>query len=273
MISVLASLLLGAFQQQVTTRAAVKLESSETASRLFAEAEPDVVLRGRTATLVVRGRDLASLKTLTVSPAAGITVHSITPLPKRSDGTAAVQVELEIAGDAEPGERSLLLTDPPRVMTSSGVRPGSDSLTARVNELASKVIREQATPSEAGWLYVNSHELLVTAVTLGTGKSSEVLITVTDAAGDLETPVARATGDVVFLNSSDLLTSEARCGRDMIDSVLDDARVKDSRPGSVTLAARLARDELPAHSMCTLRVRVRDKAHNTSPWFSTRGMK
>ena len=274
MTGVLASLLLAVTQAPVITRAEVKPGSPDATAILFAEAEPDVVLRGRTATLVVRGRDLISLKTLTIEPAAGISVRAITPLPARPDGSAAVRVELAVEAAAEPGERALLLTDPPKLMTASGVRPGGDSMSARVSELAQKVLQEQTTPSEAGWLYVNSHELLVTGVTIGTGEPREVVITVSDPAGDLETPAAPpSSGGIVFLNSSDLLISEARCGQDVIDSVLDDARVKASRPGTVTLVARLSREELPGNAACTLRVRVRDKAHNTSPWFTTKGIK
>jgi hypothetical protein len=269
-IAVLAGLLLGAPLQQVTTRSTLNLELPDSA-RPFAEAEPDVLLRGRTATVVVRGRDLAALKTLTIGSPAGITIRSIIPLASSGKGVAAVRVELTVAADAEPGEHALRLTIAPEIQSSAGLRPGGDSLKGTVGEAIGKVMQQGAEPEEYGWIYVNSHDLLVTDVKRGRG--DEVLITASDPEGDLETPtLAATTGDLVLVTGSDLVTSEARCGGDVIDSVLDDARVKEARAGRVLLAATLAREALPEGTACTVRVRVRDKAKNTSPWFTMKGI-
>jgi len=270
MIPLLAALLLVAPTQTPTlTRAPARPAAAALGTEPFAEAEPDVVLRGRTLTIVVRGRDLESLKTLQLSPPGGVEIRSITPLPSRADQSAAVSVELAVAASAEPGERVLLLTVPPQISTSSATRPGDDSTARAMEAMVRTLVKDRTPPLETGSLYINSHELAVTAVTVGIGESREVRITVTDAVGDLRTPATGSAGIVVVSGFSELLASEARCASDVIDGVLDEAEVKETGAGTVILVARLMHLP-PVSGTCTLRVRVYDQAHNTSPWFTTK---
>lgn len=239
------------------------------------DAEPDVVLRGRSARLVLRGRDTTSLKTLQVSPPDGITIRAITPLPARRDGSAAVSVDLMVDAAANPGERTLVLTTAAVIYTASGRRSGADSVAGAMDALLTSMTRDRTHSDDAGVLYVNSHEITITGVVVGKGETREVRITATDATGDVETPPAAvatgASGAAITLvpASSELVISEARCGRDIYDSVLEDAVVRETRSGSVLVTASLPALTLEGAGACTLRVRVRDKAGNTSPWFTT----
>jgi hypothetical protein len=277
MIAFVAGLLMAApVQAPVITRATPKQPETEASAEPFADAEPDVVVRGRSVKLVVKGRDAASLKTLSVSPPEGVTLGAITPLPTRADGSAAVAVEVTVDAGASPGERALMLTAAPKISSSSSARPGNDSASKAMAAMMEALIRDQTKPAEAGVLYINSHEIVVSGVEVGKGPRREVRVIVTDTADDVESPassggsVAPANGIVVMSLNAELIRSEARCGNDVYDGVLDDARVTQTRIGSAVLVATLF--TVPPHGpgSCTLRVRVHDTAGNTSPWFTSK---
>lgn len=265
---------ISAFPEQAptVTVAAPKQRPAAVTADPFADPEPDVVVRGRTVKLVVRGRDAASLKTLQVSPPDDITLRSVTALPARSDGSVAVSVELLVGAAAEPGERALLLTVAPAITTSSSTRSGGDSVSKAMDALLATVTRDRTEAVEAGTLYINSHAIAVSGVAISRDQPREVHVFVTDANGDLEEPApARipATGITQLRFSAELVVSEARCGREVFDSPLDDAMVREAKAGTAVVVAMLDTTPMQRAGTCSLRVRVRDAAGNTSPWFTT----
>lgn len=275
MLTLLAALIVLPAQGTTLTTGVPKQPPARAGTEVFAEAEPDVVLRGRSVKLVVRGRDTASLKTLQLSPPDGVTMGPITPLPSRSDGSAAVSVELQVDAAAQPGERALLLTITPTIMTSSGTRSGGDSASKAMDALLATVTKDQTETSEVGTLYINSHDIAIAGVAVSRDQPHEVHIMVTDARNDLEeaTPAgasaAPATG-IVQLRFSDLIVSEVVCGRNVFHDILEDAMVRQTRPGTAVIVAMLDATPLKGAGACSLKVRVRDAAGNTSPWFTTK---
>jgi hypothetical protein len=274
-MTTLLVLLLTALQGQMTTttKAAQAPPLPGSTVEGIVEADPDVVLRGRTVKIIVKGSDMAALKTLQVNPPEGIRLGVITPLPARPDGSAAVSVELHVDSSAEPGERTLTLIVAPTISTTSAARPGGASVPPEMQKLFEAVTKRETIPIEGGLLYINSHELTITKVDVERRAPFAVRIAVTDAEGDFQPSGPRTTStpqpDAISVlgASSDLLISEARCGKDIFDSVVDDAVVRERQGSSVPIAGTLAASALEGAGPCELRVRVRDSAGNTSPWF------
>jgi hypothetical protein len=264
-MTTLLVLLLTALQGQMTTttKAAQAPPLPGSTVEGIVEADPDVVLRGRTVKIIVKGSDMAALKTLQVNPPEGIRLGVITPLPARPDGSAAVSVEL----------RTLTLIVAPTISTTSAARPGGASVPPEMQKLFEAVTKRETIPVEGGLLYINSHELTITKVDVERRAPFAVRIAVTDAEGDFQPSGPRTTStpqpDAISVlgSSSDLLISEARCGKDIFDSVVDDAVVRERQGSSVPIAGTLAASALEGAGPCELRVRVRDSAGNTSPWF------
>ncbi len=238
-----------------------------------AEAEPAVITRGRTTTIVVKGADVETLKTLGVSPADGVRLGQIKVLPPEKDGRKAVSVAVTVDANAKPGERELTLTLKPNFM-GSGARPGDDEAAKQLEKMMQEIVKRETKAQPAGTLHINSHDVKITKVEVVGGKTDgAVRITVEDEVGDLDATAREAAKDEAgtgFVQIVEPIISEVSCGHEIFYAVLMDSRISERKPPSVVLQADLDTQELAGKSGCELRVRVEDKAGNISGWFATK---
>lgn len=239
---------------------------------LAAEAEPEMITRGHTTTIVVRGADVEALKTLALSPADGVKLGEIKVLPPGKDGRQAVSVAVTVDANAKPGERDLTLTIAPHIATTS--RPGDEAGTKYMEQMMKEIMKRETKAQPAGTLHINSHDIKITKVDFTGGKTDGAArITVEDEAGDLVagTPVGgEAKGELGLVQIAEPVASEARCGDETFYAVLTESNIQERKPPSVVLQASLDTRELEGKSGCELRVRVEDKAGNVSAWFATK---
>jgi hypothetical protein len=238
----------------------------------FAEATPDTIIRGQVTRLVVKGRDAASLQSLKIEPADGIRIQSITPLPANSDGTASATVEIVADAGAALGERQMMLAMTAKITRSEATRPGGPP-DKQLEAFYASVTKGADTSMEVGPIYVNSHPVTITNVNVAPYQNQRMIrITANDPTGDFAgeaRPKAPATGIQVVL-PPEWIVSEARCGTDVFDSPITEAVVAGKQGTSATIVAQLSIEDLSPSGPCTLRVRVRDTAGNTSGWFSVK---
>jgi hypothetical protein len=263
---------LAAQSQTTMTERAPGEVPQDVAVEPIARADPDVVVRGRSTRIVIQGRDAEALKTLQVHPPEGIRVESITPLPSRSDGLAAVSVAIAVDAAAATGERALMLSMPMKIVTDTSTR-GDDEAAKQLQAFIDAVAKEDARPEEFGRLYVNSHDISITAVEVERPPGGRVRITATDPAGDIEfsspAPIEIGGSPADIELADEPIISEARCGSDVFVNVLVDAAVASRSGSAIVTTAELVLPPLGGPPDCELRVRLQDKAGNTSAWFKT----
>lgn len=241
----------------------------------FADAEPDVVLRGTSTTIVVAGSDADALKTLQVDPPNGVRLSGIKALPARPDGSSAIEVIVTVDGSAEPGERSLVLTAPPTMSVSSAGRPGADPMTKQMELAFQEIMKRETKPTPLGTLYINAHDIRITQVRI---QGRQVAIIVVDPVGDIVAePMSSAipigggaTAAIDIRQMGGPIESEARCAGETIDSPVNATGTIGKRSdaaGAVQVSGEL--DLAALTGACELRIRVRDKDGNISPWYST----
>ncbi len=256
----------------------VLCSSLATAQAFFATADPDVLLRGQTARITVRGRDDESLRTLAVKPPNGVRIVSVTPLPNQPRGQAAATVTIAVDPSAQPGKRALMLTIAPNRQDgfsgSEAVRqPGNKQTNTALNDAFEHVTKNATRPEEYGEIYINSHTPTVTAVEIRRGDPGQARITVNDPAGNFQpAPPRPGAGGITVLSAAEWLSSELHCGQDILEDALSpiEGNIVVSKAGPTTIVAT----ELPQMefktNVCELKVRVRDRLGNTSPWLKTR---
>src|SRR5262245_61615430 len=142
---IIAAALIAQTNAPVVTRAPARAPEPAVEREPFADAEPDAVTRGRSTTVVVKGLDVDSLKTLQVSPPDGVQLGPVTVLPARSDGSIAVSVPITVDRTAQPGERTLMLTYTPKIAVSIGTRPG-DPQNAAIEKAFEQILKQQTKP-------------------------------------------------------------------------------------------------------------------------------
>jgi hypothetical protein len=238
-----------------------------------ADAEPEMITRGRTTTIVVKGADVEVLKTLGVSPPDGVKLGEIKVLPAGKDGRKAVSVAVTVDANAKPGERDLTLIVAPNIV-GTGARAGDDEAAKQMEKMMQEIIKRETKAQPAGTLHINSHDVKITKVDFVGGKTDGAArITVEDEAGDLVagTPVGgEAKGELGIVQIAEPVASEAHCGDETFYAVLTESSIQEKKPPSVVLQAGLDTQEIQGKSGCELRVRVEDKAGNVSPWFATK---
>jgi hypothetical protein len=271
------TLLLAEMQIRTVTEAPPKTAEPPAVDALSAEAEPDMVVRGRSTTVVVKGGDEAALQTLQVDPADGIKLGAIKVLPPRPDGAKAVEVTVTVDAAAKPGDRDLMLTvtptvhmatTPPRAADPSAPAPPGD-VGAFVEKMRQEIIKRETKPLVAGTLHVNTHEVKVTAVDSGGSPPAAITVTVTDEAGDVVVdpePAKEAEEGIVSVPVP--LLTELHCGKEVIDAFPEALTIAERKPPTVVLAAKLDAEEARGRSGCELRVRVQDKEGNLSNWYT-----
>lgn len=256
---------------------AVFFSSLAAAQAFFATADPDVLLRGQTARITVRGRDDESLRTLAIKPSNGVRIVSVTPLANQPRGQAAATVTIAVDPNAQPGKRALMLTIAPNRQDgfsgSEGVRqPGKKQTSTALNDAFEHVVKNATKPEEYGEIYINSHALAVTAVEVRRGSPGQARVTITDAEGDFQVAANRTRNDIAIVASPEWLSSEMQCGKDVLADALSpiEGNPVVSRSGATTVVALSLPDFEFTTPLCELRVRAHDRAGNTSPWFKTR---
>lgn len=151
--------------------------------------EPDVVARGRSSQIVVKGRDVAVLKTIDVRPADGVRIAQVQPLPAPADGGAAVSVTIAVDPGGAPGPRELTVVDPTQGSVVTSMRPGTDLTPELLKDLQAHTRRAQSIT--AGTIRVNTHEIAIADAQLtGTGARRTLRMTVVDEGDDLAIEVA-----------------------------------------------------------------------------------
>lgn len=244
----------------------------------FATAEPDIALRGHLTHLTVRGYDDESLRTLSIRPPSGVRIVSITPVPNQPRGQAAVAVTLSVEATAQPGKRSLMLSiSPSRQPGFSGSesvrKPGSKETSGALNDAFEHVVGKATKPEEYGEIYINSHTPTVTAVEIRRGSPGQARITVNDPAGNFQPAQPRpGAGGITVLSAAEWLSSELHCGQDILEDALSpiEGNMVVSKAGPATIVATELPDIEFKTNQCELKVRVRDRLGNTSPWLKTR---
>lgn len=217
---------------------------------------PDVVVRGRSSQLVVKGRDLTVLKTIDAKSGEGLRIAQVQPLPAPAEGGAAVSVTIVVDPGAAPGPRELTVVDPSQGTVVTTVRPGADLPPDVLKDL--EAFGRRALTVTAGAIHVNGHEIAITGAQLtGSGARRSLRMTVVDEAGDL-VPAEGALEPQVLcgdrLRSGDLLSN-----------------VTPERQGSnVVVSAELDASDVSSLGGCVLKVRAKDKAGNLSAWFETK---
>ena len=240
------------------------------------EANPDVVTRGTSTTIVVTGNSAEELKTLQIDPPDGIRLSGMRPLPARGNGLSAMEVVVTVDRAAAPGMRSLVMTTAPIFGVSSTTRPGADPATRQIEQAFQEIIKRETKPAEVGTLFVNAHDVKITQVRVA---GSRVTITVVDPMGDIVLepsgaaviPIGSAGTAPIELHAvSGPIESEVRCGGQIADSFVLPTGPLTNRDasGAVQLSGELDLSEL--QGVCDLRVRVVDKDGNVSLWYSTK---
>lgn len=266
----LSTLFLSAPEQVITRRPLDGPPSTDFRPPDWVEAiEPDVVLRGRPARLVVAGKDLEALKTIRIEPADGVRISAVTPLAPRGDAEV-VAVDLVIAATAQPGERQVVLLVKPEIAGVTATRPGTDSELQRQIDKMFEEFAKEREQVEGGSIYINSHDIVVAGVSVA---GDRVRVALTDAAGDFQTsvePVRPRSSDelIVIRVGDDPLRSEARCGNQIFHGLLIAPEVTEQKGSSAVITATLGM--APTQGTCELRVRARDREGNTSQWFTTK---
>jgi hypothetical protein len=270
-VTLLTAFLLAQVDRMVIDRPPDAAQLEENAFAI--EAEPLAITRGRTTTIVVKGRDGEALKTLAVNPPDGIKLGEIKALPPAADGRKAVSVAVTVDAKAEPGDRELTLTVAPTI-AGSGARPGDDEAAKQMDAMIKEIIKRETRPQPAGALRINSHDVKITKVELVSGTGAAAMrITVEDEQGDIEGASrsgaeAPKEGEIVMITEP--LSSEVRCGKEVFYAVLRDSTIHERKPPTVVLQAAIDASELAGKSGCDLHVQVEDKAGNVSGWFVTK---
>lgn len=218
----------------------------------IASITPDVVVRGQSSQVVVKGPDAAILKTIGLESANGVRIARVQPLPPPKEGGAAVWVTIAVEANAAPGPRDLTVVEPSQGRGATVVRPGLPPELARDLE---KLDAGQMTVT-AGTIHVNTHAITVSAAEMtGSGAERGVRVTVVDKDGDIPP------------EPEDALYLKRRC--DDVEVIgTPFSSVKNERQGStIVLTAEFDRAALEAMTGCALHVRAKDTAGNMSPWF------